>query len=150
MRAARPQFSTNARPSGKNGDLKYRSLGGLLSPGELRFYRALRQAVEGRYLVMAKVRLADLIEAEDGFHSTAGRKISQRHADFVLVTKRGLRIVAVVELDDRSHVKESQTTRDAYLGDALHAAGLRLVRFPVYKRYDAPKLLRMILGALAK
>lgn len=141
----RPRFATNAKPTGNHAALKYQSRGVLLSPGELRFYRALREATEDRYLVMGKVRLADLIEAEEGFHSAAGRKISQRHVDFVLVSKRGLRIAAVIELDDKTHLEAEQQARDAYLADALHAAGVPLVRFPIYKRYDTA-LLRTILG----
>lgn len=148
-KTARPRFATNKQPTGKHAELKYQSRGALLSPGELRFYRALHEVVQDRYLVMAKVRLADLIEAEEGFHSTAGRKISQRHADFVLVTKRGLRIAAVVELDDKSHLAPEQQIRDAYLADALHAAGVPLIRFPIYKRYDTA-LLRAILGRAIK
>lgn len=141
----RPRYATNRQPTGKHGTLKYASRQVLLTPGELRFYRALREAAEGRYLVMAKVRLADLIEAEEGYHSPAGRKISQRHADFVLVTKRGLRIAAVVELDDKTHLQPGQQARDAYLADALHAAGVPLVRFPVYKQYD-PERIRALIG----
>ena len=145
-----PRFATNAKASGKHPTLKYQSRGALLSPGELRFYRALRAAVEDRYLVMGKVRLTDLIEAEEGFHSAAGRKISQRHADFVLVTKRGLRIAAVVELDDKTHLEPQQQQRDAYLADALRSAGVPLVRFPIYKRYDQEKLRRIIYRALSR
>lgn len=146
----RPRFSTNQQPTGRHAALKYQCRGALLSPGELRFYRSLGEAVADRYLVMCKVRLADLIEAEEGFHSAAGRKISQRHADFVLVTKRGLRVVAVVELDDKSHLDAQQQTRDAYLADALRAAGVPLIRFPVYQRYDIPKLRGMIYGSLTR
>lgn len=146
----RPRFATNQKTTGKHAALKYQSRGALLSPGELRFYRALREASEDRYLVMAKVRLADLIEAEDGFHSAAGRKISQRHADFVLVTKRGLRIAAVVELDDKTHLEAQQQSRDAYLADALHAAGVPLIRFPIYQRYDVPKLRAIVHSALRR
>lgn len=146
----RPRFATNAKPSGKHAALKYQSRGALLSPGELRFYRSLRTAVEDRYLVMGKVRLTDLIEAEEGFYSPAGRKISQRHADFVLVTKRGLRIAAVVELDDKTHLDPQQVQRDAYLADALRSAGVPLVRFPIYQRYDQEKLRRIIYRALSR
>lgn len=146
----RPRFATNAKPTGNHAALKYRSRGGLLSPGELRFYRAILEAAQDRYVVMCKVRLADLIEAEEGFHSAAGRKISQRHADFVLVTKRGLRIAAVVELDDKSHLAPEQQKRDAYLGDALRSAGVPLIRFPIYSQYEASKLRGAIAGALRR
>lgn len=146
----RPRFATNKEPTGEHAALKYQSRGALLSPGELRFYRALRDAVQDRYLVMGKVRLADLIEAEEGFHSTAGRKISQRHADFVLLTKRGLRIAAVVELDDKSHLAPEQQARDAYLADALHAAGVPLIRLPIYQRYDVAKLRAILYSSIRR
>jgi very-short-patch-repair endonuclease len=146
----RSRFATNQKPSGKHAPLKYQSRGALLSAGELRFYRALREAVAERYLVMTKVRLTDLIEAEEGFHSPAGRKISQRHADFVLVTKRGLKIAAVVELDDKTHLEPEQQARDAYLADALHAAGVPLIRFPIYSRYDVSRVRGAIAGALRR
>jgi very-short-patch-repair endonuclease len=67
-----------------------------------------------------------------------------------LVTKRGLRIAAVVELDDKTHLDSQQQARDAYLADALHAAGVPLIRFPVYQRYDVAKLRAIAYGAIRR
>lgn len=67
------------------------------------------------------------------WRSPAGRKVQQRHVDFLLVSKKSTTIVAVIELDDQTHLAERQQKKDAYLGDALHAAGIPLIRVPVYR-----------------
>ncbi|TWU00473.1 hypothetical protein Pla108_14240 [Botrimarina colliarenosi] len=142
----RPLFATNAQPSGRHGDLPYRSCDKLLSEGELRFYRqGLRPAIGKRYVIAPKVRLTDVITVHaEAWGAASGRKIRQRHVDFALATRRDLSIVAVVELDDASHLDPARRVKDDYLGDALHAAGVPLVRFPVYQRYDPERIRRII------
>lgn len=147
---AQVKFATNLRRSEKHPPLPYRSKQRLLSDGELRFYRALAKATAGRHKVMPKVRLTDVIEASTGFVSPPGRKISQRHVDFVLVTSPAMRIVAVVELDDSSHLATDQQRRDQYLSDALHDAGIPLIRFPIYRRYCARQVRNLLYGVLRR
>ncbi len=148
----RPKFSTNAQPSGLHGDLPYRRQTHILSDGERRFYlEGLLPAIGDRYTVLMKVRLTDVIAVPpELWRSAAGRKVQQRHVDFLLVTKKRLRIVMAIELDDASHLSEEQKQKDAYLGDSLLAAGVPLVRLPIYRRYDPKRIRGIITGVLRK
>lgn len=147
----RPSFSTNAESkSGKK--LPYRSRGNLLSDGERRFYRTgLQPAVGQRYDISLKVRLTDVITLPAKLWDTpAGYKIRQRHLDFVLCSKRAIKIIAAIELDDSSHLSHQQQAKDDFLADALHAAGVPLIRFPIYRRYDPTRIRRIIRSAISR
>lgn len=149
---ARPTFSTNDKPSGLHGALPYRPQGSILSEGERRFYlQGLRPAVGKRYKILMKVRLTDVLQVPpELWRSGAGRKVQQRHVDFLLVSKCRFKIVAAIELDDATHLEPEQQAKDAYLDDALLAAGVPNLRFPIYKRYDPKRIRRMIIGGLKR
>lgn len=122
----------------------------LLTAGERRFFHeGLNPAISGRYLVSFKVRLADVITVEE-WQSTHGRKIAQKHIDFVLITPNATRIVAAIELNDATHDSTDRKKRDAFIGCALASARVPLVTFPIYQRYDPTKIRRQIFTAIAK
>src|SRR5437870_2621808 len=57
----------------------------LLSKGEAAFFLPLQQAIGYQFLVMSKVRLADLVTcSRTDWHRGFGGAISQKHLDFVL------------------------------------------------------------------
>jgi hypothetical protein len=130
--------------------LPYQPRRHLLSPGERRFFHeGLRPAVGERYLISFKVRLADVITAKE-WDSPHGRRIAQKHLDFVLTTPKTTRIVAAVELNDASHDIADRQQRDTFVADALHAAGIPLVVFPIYRRYDHKKIQQHVLMAIQR
>ncbi len=129
--------------------LPYQSRISLLTAGERRFYHeGLLDAVGARYLISFKVRLADVITVRD-WKSKYGRKIAQKHLDFVLITPRATRIVAAIELNDASHEESERQQRDEFLFDALRCAGIPLITFPIYRSYDSQKIRRRILAAIS-
>ena len=134
----------------KSAQLPYRRRIGLLTPGERRFYHTgLQPAVGNRYLISFKVRLADVITLDD-WESPFGRKIAQKHIDFVLVTPKQTRIVAAIELNDATHAATHRRDRDEFLRAALDSAGVPLITFPVYRRYDSVKIRQRINDSIAK
>ncbi len=131
-----------------SASLPYFSQDHLLTPGERRFYHhGLKLAIGDRYLISFKVRLADVITAKD-WESSYGRKIAQKHLDFVLTTPKTTRIVAAVELNDASHNASDRQHRDDFLLQALHSAGIPLITFPIYHKYDAEQIRSRILAAI--
>lgn len=136
------------RAAPSSASLPYVSQRHLLTPGERRFYhQGLTPAIGNRYLISFKVRLADVIAVEN-WESKYGRMIAQKHLDFVLVTPRTTRIVAAVELNDASHDASDRQQRDDFLSQALHSAGIPLITFPIYHKYDGEKIRRRILTAI--
>lgn len=70
--------------------------------------------------------------------------MSQKHVDFVLYDPWTSGIVAVLELDDRSHGEPQRRRRDRFLNDALSAAGVVLLRVKAARRYDTHRLRELI------
>jgi len=107
----------------------------LLTAAEVAFYKVLVAAVGARYVVMAQVSLAGVLEVDrakvtgerKGFQAAFNR-ISRKTVDFVLCEPGTMRIVAAVELDDRSHERAERKERDGFVEAAMKAAGLPLVR----------------------
>jgi hypothetical protein len=109
----------------------------LLSRGEAVFYRALRAAVAGQYLIAFKVRLADLVTCEaKAWEAGFGHLIARQHLDFVLCDWHTTEVRLAIELDDRSHRLPRRKRRDEFLNEALSAAGVTLIRFQAAVCYD--------------
>lgn len=140
------KVTTNKRASWRYSDelMPYVPRRHLLTPGERRFFRCgLQPAVGDRWLIVMKPRLADLITTEN-FESRHGRRIAQKHVDWALVTPRTTRIVAAIELNDATHTEDGRRERDAFVGEALRVAGIPLIAFPVFQKYDSAKIRRHI------
>lgn len=119
---------------------KYRSLGKLFSPAEHSFFLVLKQALsDDEYEIFAKVRIADVLTPESGLSrknwNFAFYRITSKHFDYVLCSKDTLDVVAVIELDDRSHNLSKTRSRDAFVQKACETAGLKLIRFSCRSNY---------------
>lgn len=66
----------------------------------------------------------------------AFNKISSKHFDYVLCDKDDLSVVAIIELDDKSHKQEKSISRDKLIESACSSAGLKLVRFSAKASYQ--------------
>lgn len=111
----------------------------LFTPAERSFYGVLIQAVGDDVQVFGKVRVADVLKPDcvsSEKRLRAFNKISSKHFDFVLCSKRDLSVLCVVELDDRSHNSPKRRKRDAFLDAACKSAGLRLVHIPAKSKYS--------------
>ena len=116
--------------------LPYRRRERLLSRGETAFFRALRSAVGGSYLITFKVRAADLLTCpESAWDEGYGYMVARHHLDFVLCHPETTKILAAIELDDRSHEHEKRARRDEFLNRAFEAADVPLIRFRAAAKY---------------
>lgn len=123
----------------------------LLTAAERRFAQVLVRALPRGVDYHAKVRLWDVVDAPAGRRQReALGKIRAKHLDFVLVDAKTSRILAAVELDDRSHEGAEARERDAEKDAALASAGVPLLRIPVARRYDPQTLLDPIWDALTE
>jgi len=129
------------RPRIRSVQFPYQKRASLLTPGELAFYRVLRQVVRNRYGIALKTRLADVLKCPDElWDAPQGRRLSQKHVDFVLYDLWTARVIAAVELDDRSHLEPARRRRDAFVEGAFRAAGVALFRVPAAAWYDVGAL----------
>lgn len=114
----------------------------ILTKNEQEFFTAITQILENRYLVFAKVRLADIfiIKAGENYKSNLNR-INSRHVDFLLCKPDTLQMVCGIEIDDSSHRKSNRKTRDEFVDQLFQSAGLPLCRIPAKMKYN-PEYIR--------
>lgn len=99
----------------------------LMSGNEREFFHRLNRALGPRYLVFPQVSMGAIIEpvAFDKKKRLADfRRISQKRIDF-LICNGDMSVVAVIELDDRTHDAFNDNRRDSFLA----SAGIKSIRY---------------------
>lgn len=120
----------------------------MLTPSEKRFYNVLRKVV-APHAVLAKVRLADLVEADERhlLRKSNFEHIKSRHIDFV-ICDAALSPLIAVELDDSSHQRPDRVARDREVNRILEIASLPILRVPVRRTYDGADIAKQLLAKL--
>lgn len=103
----------------------------LLTKNEWAFYKNLKPvADELGYSVLAKIRVADLVEVnvkETKDFMKYFNKINKKHVDFVLAKPENLQIELLIELDDGSH-DSKQKIRDEFIDALYKQTGYKFLR----------------------
>jgi hypothetical protein len=125
--------------------LPYQRRESLLSRGELAFFRVLSRAIANSHGISLKTRLADVVRCRPELWDTVhGRRLSQKHVDFLVYDRFTAAIVAVVELDDRSHDAPNRCERDAFVNGVFRSLGVAIIRVRAASRYDVASLRRQL------
>ncbi len=121
-------------------EFPYRLENALFTPAERSFYGVLCQAAADKGVVFGKVRVADVLKPAKGLGRSnwqkAFNKISAKHFDFALCRPDDLSVLAVIELDDKSHNQKKRIARGELLEGACQASGLTLHRFKASSSYS--------------
>lgn len=127
-------------------DMPHRAVPSVLTSAERDFAEVLERAVGGRYRLLAKVRLADLVDITASGQEwwRAFGRISQKHVDFVLVDPASWAPRLVIELDDASHRRRARRERDELVAGVCDTAGLALLRVSVRRSWDVKELAEAI------
>ncbi len=103
----------------------------LLTKNEWAFYKRLKPiADELGYSVLAKIRVADLVEVnvkDNKDFMKYFNKINKKHVDFILAKPENLQIELLIELDDNSH-NSAQKQRDDFVEALYKQTGYNLLR----------------------
>ncbi|MEW6994864.1 DUF2726 domain-containing protein [Colwelliaceae bacterium MEBiC 14330] len=122
----------------------YELAGPIFTPAERSFYGVLSLACESQAVIFGKVRIADILKPIKGLNrsewQTAFNKISAKHFDFVLCDPNDLSVIAVIELDDKSHSQKKQMKRDEFVELACETAHLKLYRFKALATYTVKEI----------
>ena len=117
----------------------------LLTDSEKALYARLCEAFPD-HVVLAQVALSQIIEVEPVRNRLAVRnRFNQLVADFVICS-RAFEVMAVIELDDRSHLEAGRGDADARKTKVLAAAGHKLVRLHVSRMPDVAELQKRVLA----
>lgn len=101
----------------------------LLTKNEYSFFKKLKNITDEKNLqILAKIRLADLVEVNSGTKdwSKYFNKIKSKHIDFAIADN--MKIIALIELDDKSHEKDNRVQRDDFVNNVLSTAGYKIIR----------------------
>src|SRR6516225_4701356 len=129
------------------------SVESLVTPAEQKFYEALDEAIDGRLMILSKVRVADLLSvtSESGpARQRVFRSIACKHVDFLLVEAQNLRPLAAIELDDSTHRRGDRRKRDELLDDLFQKAELPLLHFKTASAYNPRSIEAQLEEALGK
>lgn len=112
----------------------------LLTKNEWNFYKGILEICSEKNLhIIAKVRLADLVEIEKGLDKKQWQKyfnkIKNKHIDFVLCNPENLKVIALVELDDKSHNRNDRIERDNFISKLCVKVGYKLIRVNSAKQF---------------
>ncbi|MEO7494589.1 MAG: DUF2726 domain-containing protein [Massilia sp.] len=116
----------------------------LMTDNEAEFFGRLVSALPDHY-VFPQVAMSALLETASSDKRTAHAdrlRIAQQRADYV-ICGRSCEVVAVVELDDKTHTRTKDELRDA----RLEQAGIRTVRFQARNKPKVEAIRALILGA---
>lgn len=130
----------SAQPAGQASQFKAKAL---LTPNELEFLLRLETAApELRF--HAQVSMGAVLDAavsrrdDPKAHMSARGKFSQKIIDFVAQRRDDGSIVAIIELDDRTHSADKDSRRDAMLQEA----GYKIARWQSRNKPDAASIRR--------
>ena len=116
----------------------------LLTERERSLYQGLL-ALYPNHKLFVQVALSQMMDVPENLpdRQSIRNRFSQLVADFVLC-RADLSVVAVIELDDRSHGRPDRQDADARKNKALADAGIRLVRIPAGPVPSADLLRKLI------
>ncbi|WP_194437698.1 DUF2726 domain-containing protein [Vibrio fluminensis] len=107
----------------------------LTTANERKFHSALRLALPNQYTIHCQTSLMALVQPIDrkNFSRTWAKRM-----DFV-ITDHDTKVIAVIELDDKSHQQEKRQKRDEYVNGAL-SGNHKLIRFQAKRDYDVQEI----------
>ncbi len=117
----------------------------LLTEHEFSFFEKLSDAAEciGAQAVFPQVAMAALIDVRRGLESAdrraARNRFDRKIVDFVLVDP-SMRVLMIVELDDRTHDTEKRRAEDADRDSLTSRAGYRTARFRNGRRISVAEI----------
>ena len=132
--------SKNAKKASRIGTYRQRKI---MSDNEEEFFGRLVVALPDHY-IFPQVAMSALLDAASSDKKRAHSdrmSIAQKRVDYVVCTRR-CEVVAVVELDDKTHSRAKDELRDA----RLEQAGIRTVRFQARNKPKVDAIRTMVLG----
>lgn len=137
----------NAKLDQKNSEPEFKAKA-MLTPNEIEFLNRLESAVpEFRFcpqVAMGAILNPNVHRQSKDYMRLRG-KFAQKIIDFVAQDRKDGSIVAVIELDDRTHDNEKDEKRDAMLA----SAGYRIVRWNSKNKPDVESIRNQLLPQAA-
>ncbi len=127
-----PEIQTENKPQSTNSSVNYKmkyQSKRILTGNEQANYHNLKLAADRKnYVICPKVRLLDIIEPRQNQYRRQAllSKVQSKHVDFV-ICDQGMNIKAIIELDDRSHLRKDRIERDQFVDSILRDVGYKVI-----------------------
>jgi len=113
----------------------------LLTKNEWVFYKKIKPICDENNLhIISKVRLADIVEVKKDINNKDKQKyfnkIKNKHVDFILCNPENLAIIALIELDDRSHERKDRIESDTFKDKLFSTVGYKLIRLKTSDTFE--------------
>lgn len=119
---------------------KYTTKKYVMTQTELVFYRELKKITDELELtIFPQVDLERIIQVTDN-NSADRNKIKSRSIDYTIVNNKNCKIVACIELDDKSHNTQKAQKADNFKNELFEKVGIPLHRIEVSNNYDREKI----------
>lgn len=117
----------------------------LLTDNERLFYKAMREALKGKNIIIqTQVVLYEIIKTKnDKYYYTNFNKIKAKSIDFVLVDNY-FNILLCIELDDNTHNRIDRKKRDEFINNVFEQVGIKLLRVPAQPYYSVERVKKLI------
>jgi very-short-patch-repair endonuclease len=131
-----------------NEDCPYYAKKPLSQPEQVLYFRLIDSLPE--YIILAQVQLSRLLGVKKGHNFYEwNNKINRMSCDFV-VCRKDSSIVAVIELDDKTHQKPERQKADEKKDKALTAANVKIIRWNVKELPNSEKIKTEIKNILSQ
>jgi very-short-patch-repair endonuclease len=128
---------------------QYLMRGSIFSPNEIAFYEQLKIVVGDRFVVLPKVRMADVFDIKSLSNSqrqSSLNRINSRHFDFLICEPETYSPRFVIELDDKSHTRAKRISSDQFKNEICRDLNLKLIRIPASMGYSPERIRDQILA----
>lgn len=127
----------------------------LLTKNEWYFYKKLKPICDKHNLhILSKIRFADLVEVRETVDPKEKikyfNKISRKHIDYVLCKPDNLQVIALIELDDKSHERKDRIERDSFVDKVCEATNYKIVHIRNYEEIEDKLLNAGIIEKIAE
>ena len=123
----------------------------IFTPAEKNFQNLLEQAVGGKYRVVNRVKLSDIVNIRQGISSRASQCASSnadaKYVDFIICERQSMKLVGAIDLVD-TRGKGYKVKKDWFVSGALEAAAIPHVRIKVKLNYTLVEIKQCIYNKL--
>lgn len=144
--AEKPILKPGELVMGSRDTPEYRKSKSVLTYRESVLHNAIRDATNGEYAILMKVRMGDFVwlRNEPSDRKFFNNQVLCKHVDFLLCDKDTLGPLLVIELDDSSHKGPGSAERDRFKDETFGAIGMPYIRVPLQATYDVDALKKEI------
>jgi len=116
----------------------------LSAPEQALYFKLCRVFPE--HIIFSQVSLSRILGVKKGYNNYSwNNRISRMSADFVICEK-DFSVLAVIELDDKSHLIPSRIKADRKKDKAITDAGLKIVRWQIKKMPDEAEMKSLLVN----